>query len=269
MGWAGCEYGRVGEYGRAGGRIEQIKACLNGSRGPGDHPAVPVSPAELAVSAAAAVAAGAEAVHLHARGSDGAESVGAADVGAAVAAVRRACPGTPVGVSTGLWITGGDAVARQVAVAGWADLPGRARPDFASVNVSEPGLADLLDGLQAAGVAAEAGIWSVADADVLAAVGPAARWLRILVEIIDVPVERAVAAADAILRRLDELGVAAPRLLHGEEAACWPLVAHAGARGLPTRIGLEDTVTGPDGAAVSGNAELVRLALPIWAAAAL
>src|ERR1035441_5440905 len=131
LGWAGCEYGRGGKYGRAGGRVEQIKACLNGSRGPGDHPAVPVSPAELAVSAAAAVAAGAEAVHLHARGSDGAESVGAADVGAAVAAVRRACPGTPVGVSTGLWITGGDAVARQVAVAGGGGLPRGARAGFA------------------------------------------------------------------------------------------------------------------------------------------
>jgi uncharacterized protein (DUF849 family) len=265
-------------------RIKRIKACLNGGRGRDEHPGVPVTPAELAVSAAAAVAAGAEAVHLHARGGDGAESVLAADVGAAVTAVRLACPGTPVGVSTGLWITGGDAGARQAAVAGWADLPGPARPDFASANVSEPGLAELLGALNAAGVAVEAGVWSVADAEALAALGPPAPslsapslsapspsgpWLRILVEIMGVPAAGAVAAADEILRRLDELGVTAPRLLHGEEAGCWPLVARAGKLGLPTRIGLEDTITGPDAAAVTSNAELIRLALPIWAAAAL
>lgn len=70
-------------------------------------PPYPVTPAEPAAEAAAAVSARAEAVHLHARGGDGTESVLAGDVGAA-AAVRSACPGTPVGVSTGLWIIGGD-----------------------------------------------------------------------------------------------------------------------------------------------------------------
>jgi beta-keto acid cleavage enzyme len=144
--------------------------------------------------------------------------------------------------------------------------------------VSEPGLAELLGALNAAGVAVEAGVWSVADAEALAALGPPAPsppapspsgpWLRILVEIMGVPAAGAVAAADEILRRLDELGVTAPRLLHGEEAGCWPLVARAGKLGLPTRIGLEDTITGPDAAAVTSNAELIRLALPIWAAAA-
>src|SRR6202035_5579931 len=111
------------------GVVRRLKACLNGKRSQAENPAVPVTPAELARDAAAAVAAGAEAVHLHARGPDGAESVRAADVGA----VRAACPGTPVGVSTGLWITGGDAAARHAAVAGWAGLDAAARPDFASV----------------------------------------------------------------------------------------------------------------------------------------
>src|ERR1700684_2255258 len=108
------------------GGIRRLKACLNGKRTQADNPAVPVTPAELARDAAAVVAAGAEAVHLHARGPDGAESVRADDVGAAVAAVRAACPGTPVGVSTGLWITRGDAAARHGGVAGWAG-PGGAR----------------------------------------------------------------------------------------------------------------------------------------------
>jgi uncharacterized protein (DUF849 family) len=244
--------------------IKRLKVCLNGGRSREDHPAVPLAPAELAASAAAAVDAGAEAVHLHPRGADGGESLQAADVAAAVTAVRQACPGIRVGVSTGLWITGGDPAVRQSTVAAWAGLPAAARPDFASVNLSESGWAGLCGVLASAGIAAEAGIWSVADAEQLATAGKAVGWLRILVEIIDVPAGQAIAAADEVLRRVDELNATIPRLLHGERPACWPLIAHAGRLGLPTRIGLEDTTVGPDGSAVSGNAELVQLALQIW-----
>ncbi len=247
--------------------IDRLKACLNGGHSREAHPAVPLTPAELAASAAAAVAAGAEAVHLHPRAGAGRESLAAADIGAAVAAVRQACPGTPIGVSTGLWITGGDPAARQSAVTGWAALPAAARPDFASVNLSEPGWAGLCEVLAAAGIAAEAGIWSAADADLLASAGQAIGWLRILVEIIGAPAAIAVAAADAVLHRLDQLHVSAPRLLHGEGPACWPLIAHAGRLRLPTRVGLEDTTVGPDGCTVSDNAELTRLALQAWTAA--
>jgi uncharacterized protein (DUF849 family) len=163
-----------------------------------------------------------------------------------------------------LWINGGDPAARHSAVADWAGLPAAARPDFASVNLSEPGWAPLCSVLASAGIAAEAGIWSVADADQLAAAGQAVGWLRILVEIIDIPAGDAVAAADEILHRVDAQKAAIPLLLHGEGPACWPLIAHAGALGLPARIGLEDTTVGPDGSAVSGNAELIRLALQVW-----
>ncbi len=211
------------------------------------HPGVPVTPAELAASAAAAIAAGAEAVHIHPRGADGRESLRAADIGAAVAAVRGACPGILVGVSTKVSIAGGDAGARQAVVAGWAALPDAARPDFASVNLSEPGPGELAGVLQAAGIAVEAGVWSVADVAALAAAGSRVRWLRILVEIMGAPAEGAEAAADAVLGALDQAGVTGPRLLHGEDAACWPLIAHAGRRGLPNRAGLEDTTAGPDG----------------------
>jgi uncharacterized protein (DUF849 family) len=259
------EPGRIGGVAR---RIERIKACLNGSRRGDEHLAVPISPAELARETARAVVAGAEAVHLHPRDATGAESLAAGDIGAAVAAVREMCPNTPVGVSTSLSITGGDVTARWTAVAGWAGLPPDARPDFASVNIGEPGSDGLLKILDAAEVAAEAGVWTLEDARAVAATGPATGWLRILVEVIDVPAVGAVATTEEILRQLDRSGADAPRLLHGENATCWPLVRHAGRLGLPTRIGLEDTVTGPDGQPVSGNAELTRLALAEWRAAA-
>jgi uncharacterized protein (DUF849 family) len=235
--------------------VHRLKVCLNGCRGA--DLGVPVSPAQLAVSARESVAAGAEAVHLHPRDAAGAESLVAADIGAAVAAVRTACPGTPVGVSTGLWITGGDPARRHRLVSGWAALPASARPDFASVNVGESGYAELAAVLRDTGIGVEAGVWSVADAEALTG-GPL---LRVLVEVMEPP---AVGTADRILAALDARRVPGPRLLHGEGTACWPLVAHAGRLGLPTRIGLEDTLTGPAGEAVAGNADLVRLALDIW-----
>lgn len=248
-------------------RLQRLKACLNGGWTKAQHPAVPVTPAELAAEAEGAVRAGAEAVHIHPRGSDGMESVLPDDVGVAVAAVRHACPSIAIGVSTGLWITG-DREARQVAVARWRNLSAASRPDFASVNLSEPGAAALVDALDEAGISAEAGVWSIADARTASRISPARGWLRVLVEIIGVAAEDATAQADRIMRQLRVAGVSSPWLLHGEGQACWPLIRHAGRLGLPTRIGLEDTTAGPDGIPVSGNAELVSLALAAWADAA-
>jgi uncharacterized protein (DUF849 family) len=241
--------------------IGRIKACLNGGRGTRDHPAVPITPAELAAAAAGAVAAGAQALHLHPRGPGGRESLDAGDIGAAVAAVRSA--GVPVGVSTGLWMTGGDPAHRRELVHGWARLATHERPDFASVNVSEPGFADLVAVLAEAGIAAEAGVWSVDDAERL----PDVDLERILIELIDAPAAEAAGMADAIAARLDSRGITAPRLLHGEGDACWPLIVHAGRLGVPTRIGLEDTLLNPDGTPATDNADLVRRALELWTAA--
>jgi uncharacterized protein (DUF849 family) len=246
-------------------RVRRLKACLNGGRDPAEHLAVPVTPAQLADAAAAAVAAGAEALHVHPRGHDGRESLRAADVGAAVAAIRSASPQAPVGVSTGLWITGDDVVARRDDVAEWAGLRPEQRPDFASVNVSEPGWQELAAILDEAGIGAEAGVWSVPDAATASSAD--ADWLRILVEISNTPAAEATGLADEILGELRSSGVTAPVLLHGEDDSCWPLVAHAGLLGLPTRIGLEDVLAGPQGQYVADNADLVRLALVEWTVA--
>jgi uncharacterized protein (DUF849 family) len=243
--------------------ITRIKACLNGSRPAGQ---APTTPAELAAAASGAVDAGAEAVHLHARGPDGRESLSAQDIGAAVEAVRSACPGTPIGVSTGLWIvmdgTGDDESRRYDLVSSWTALDAAQRPDFASVNVREPGFADLTRLLNSIGVGVEAGVWAPEHARLVSGLDPAL-FERVLVEIIDVPASVAVDAADAILAALD---VRVPVLLHGEEDACWPIVAHAGRLRLATRIGLEDTLVGPGGEPTADNADLVRAALAIWVA---
>jgi uncharacterized protein (DUF849 family) len=125
----------------------------------------------------------------------------------------------------------------------------------------------VLAALDAAGVAAEAGVSSVADARAAGAVGPGRGWLRILAEIPAAPAAAALDLADAVLRELRAAGVTAPVLLHGEDESCWPLARRAGQLGLATRIGLEDVLTGPGGEPVTGNAALTRRALAIWTAA--
>jgi uncharacterized protein (DUF849 family) len=248
--------------------VRTLKACLNGQRTRAEHPAVPVTPAELAKEAAASVAAGAEAVHLHARDSAGAESVQAADVGAAVAAVRQACPDTPVGVSTGLWITAGDPTARQASVATWSGLTAVERPDFASLNISEAGWAEVAHTLAATGIGIEAGVWSVADVRRLTSTPDLPPLLRVMVEVPASPPVNAIAAGREIVRAVRESALRAFwLLLHGAEDGCWPLIELAGQLGLATRVGLEDTLTGPAGEPVTGNADLVRLALTTLRAA--
>jgi uncharacterized protein (DUF849 family) len=247
-------------------QIRRIKACLNGKRSAAEHPAVPVTASQLGEAAAVAVAAGAEAVHVHPRDPAGEQSLRASDVGAAVAAIRIASPGTPVGVTTGLWAAA-DARARIQQVAAWAELDDSQRPDFASVNLSEEGWPELTETLAAAGIRPEAGVWSVDDADALAGYEPRGGWLRILVEIMGVPGDQAAQAADRVLARIGQAGLHLPVVVHGEDEGCWPLIAHAGRLGLPVRIGLEDVLTDAAGQPVGGNADLVRLALGVWSAA--
>ncbi|MFI6509804.1 3-keto-5-aminohexanoate cleavage protein [Streptosporangium sp. NPDC050855] len=235
-----------------------LKACLNGARRPDEHPALPVTPLQLAEAAREARGAGADAVHIHPRDEAGSESLSASHIGAAVRAVRAACPGLPVGVSTGLWMTGGDAGARRAAIRGWEALDASGLPDFASVNLAEPGFADLWKDLRRLGVEVEAGVWTPEGAEALAATG--LECARVLVEIIGGQAGTALARAHAVLDRLDELGVPGPRLLHGEEEPTWILLDEAGQLGLATRIGLEDVLHGPQGDPVDGNTELVRLA---------
>ena len=192
----------------------------------------------------------------------GAETLDAEAVLAAVAAVRAAVPATPVGVTTGLWIAGGDQARRIAQVSRWT---GDGQPDFASVNLSEPGADELAGLLGELGVAVEAGVWSVADADQLAASGFGGHVLRILIEPDDGVPEVAVAVAANVEAALKEHGLVAPRLHHGYGPATWPVLRAAIRMGRDIRIGLEDTTVLADGRVASGNGELVEAAVRLAA----
>ena len=232
-----------------------VQACLNGARPSGYHPRLPVTPESLAADAAAVVRAGAGEIHLLVRGRDGRESLAPADVDATMAAVRAAVPGTLVGVSSGAWIERDDE-RRLAHMAGWRELP-----DYASVNLSEPGAPAVIEGLRAKGIGVEAGLASAADAERLVRLGLAPLALRMLIEINEQDLAAAMAVIDAILGTLTEARPRKPVLLHGFDATVWPFVAHAFAHGFSTRVGLEDGMLLPDGTPADGNPPLVAAAI--------
>jgi uncharacterized protein (DUF849 family) len=230
-----------------------IKACLNGSRDPDAHRALPLTPSQLASEGAGAVAAGAQALHLHPRDARGRETLA---VDEAVRAVQAACPGVPVGVSTGEWIEP-DVDARVAAVRTWR------APAMASVNLSEDGHIEVMAALVETGIGIEAGTWRVADVAALEASGFADRLVRVLVEPSDEDPVAALATAEAIDAALDATGIAAPRVHHGYGDATWPVLRRAQGLGHGWRVGFEDTLTLPDGRLAKSNAELIRAALAL------
>ncbi|MEV6008967.1 3-keto-5-aminohexanoate cleavage protein [Streptomyces sp. NPDC051976] len=230
-----------------------LQVCLNGARSRTECSHLPVTPGELAAAAREAVAAGAEDIHLHPKDRDGQDTLEAAAVAAAVNAVRAAVPGVPVGVTTGAWAAA-DPRTRVAQVRIWTVLP-----DHASVNWHEDGAAEVAAALLERGIGIEAGIYSGTPAAQRFLDWPESRRvLRILAEITETAEEDAVRAAADLL---GELGaVAAPILLHGEDAAAWPVLRLAASNRLDVRIGLEDVLHLPDGSPAPDNAALVTAA---------
>ncbi|MFT7840044.1 3-keto-5-aminohexanoate cleavage protein [Saccharothrix sp. BKS2] len=230
-----------------------LQACLNGAREPGSHPALPITPDELAAAAADCAELGVASFHLHPRDVLGRESLAGAEVATAVAVVRAAVPHAEIGVTTGAWIVP-DPARRAGLVRAWAGLAA-GRPDFASVNVHEDGWPDTAAALAGAGVGVELGVFHERAARALLDRGVPGGVVRVLVE---VRPGEGVAQADLLLDLLAPLAV--PVLLHGEDGSAWPVLDHAVARGLDTRIGLEDTLLDRSGAPAADNAALVAAA---------
>ena len=231
-----------------------IKACINGARTPDQHPNLPVTPEQLAAAALAAHQAGAKAVHMHPKTAGGVDSLRAEVVGPAVEAVRHAVPGLPLGVTTGFWALS-DPDERVRTVQAWEVLP-----DFASVNWHEPGSEPLAHLLLTMGLGVEVGIFHAEAAASWARSEIAAHCMRVMVEL---GPDGDVDTADDVLGEVLAAGSPAPVLLHGLDESCWPLLEHAGLRGVQARIGMEDTLLLPDGSTAPDNAALVAAAVAL------
>jgi uncharacterized protein (DUF849 family) len=245
------------EQGVDGGRGVLVQAALNGGTTRAEHAAVPLTPAELAVEARAAADNGAGALHLHPRDASGAETLDPDHVLAAVAATRAAT-GLPVGVTTAIWTVDGDVARRLDLVAKWT---GPDRPDYASINLNEPGTEALADLLASLGIEIEAGVWTAADARLLGAVGFRGRILRVLIEPGDDNSAAAVATAAETASELAKLGVTVRQVHHGYALATWDVMRAAVAMGQDIRVGLEDTTVLPTGGRAVGNGDLVAAAV--------
>ena len=112
-----------------------LQAALNGNR---DHPAVPRTPEELARDARVVVEAGARSLHLHAYDEHGRETLAARPCAAALRAVRAACPGVPLSLTTSASVEP-DPDRRRALIAAWTELP-----DLVTANMGEAGIVESL-----------------------------------------------------------------------------------------------------------------------------
>jgi len=231
-----------------------LQVALNGSR---DHPRAPRTPGELAEEGRAAADAGARVLHLHPYDTTGRETLAAEPCAAALRAVRAACPGIPVSLSTSAEIEP-DPGRRLELVSRWTVLP-----ELVTANQGEPGIAELCAYLVGRGVGIEAGLLSLADAEAFVRSGLAKSCVRVLTEPLDADPQEAVAHAAAMEELILGAGITLEQVHHGDGFASWAVNERALRRGHGIRTGLEDTTVLPDGRAAPDNAALVRAAVAL------
>lgn len=236
-----------------------LQVALNGSRKATEHPALPRTPGELADEASAAVKAGAEILHLHAYDESGFETFHAEPCAAAIRAVRDACPGIPVSLSTSEAIES-DPERRLELITGWTELP-----DLVTANQSEAGIIELCEQLMERGVGIEAGLLDRADAERFVRTAITDACARVMIEPMEEDPDQAVAQAAAMEQVLVDAGVTLEQVHHGDGMASWAVNERAVARGHGIRTGLEDTIFMPDGQLAPDNAALVRAAAALRA----
>ena len=231
-----------------------LQVALNGDR---DHPAAPRTPDAIAADAVAAVAAGAQSVHVHAYDETGRETLAGGPCGSVVAAIRTRCPGIPISLTTSATILPHPAE-RMAAIRDWQIFP-----DLITANQGEAGIVELSEWLIDRGVGIEAGLLSPGDARAFVASRLRDRCRRILIEPLDPDPSRALADAAEMEAILAVAGVAAPQVHHGFDGSCWAVNRRALARRHGIRTGLEDVTTLPDGSDATDNAALVAAAFAL------
>ncbi len=229
-----------------------VQAALNGDR---EHPAVPRTPDELAREALAAFNAGAKSVHLHPFDKHGRQTLEAKSCAAVLRAVRTACPGVTISLTTSAAVEP-DPKKRKALIAAWTELP-----DLVTANMGEDGILELCELLINRGIGIEAGLLSLRDAHIFVKAGIASRCVRAMVEPLNADPDDAVTLAAEIEQALADGDVQLEQVHHGEGMACWSVNRRAVARGHSIRTGLEDTPVLPDGRIASGNGELVAAAV--------
>ena len=239
-------------------RTALLQVALNGQR---QEPHIPRTPAQLAAAARDTVAAGARVIHLHPCGDDGVPTLDAGPTAAAITAVRAACPGIPLSLTTWALIDP-DPAHRRAQIAAWTVLP-----DLVTANQGEEGIVELCHDLLARGVGIEAGLLELADAQRFVTTDLPRHCTRVLIEPLDEDVDTAVAHAAAMEEVITAAGITLAQVHHGEGIASWAVSERGLRRGHGFRTGLEDVLVLPDGQPAPDNASLVTAAVNVMQAA--
>jgi uncharacterized protein (DUF849 family) len=229
-----------------------VQAALNGDR---KHPGVPRTADQIAQDTKAAVAAGAQSVHIHAFNDDGDETLDSDACAKALRAIRRESPGIPISLTTSAAIVE-DPARRLGLVSSWTELP-----DLVTANQGEEGIIQLCELLMSRGVEIEAGLLSVDDARKFVATPIHLRWRRVLIEPLDADPDQAVRHAAEMEDIVLAAGFTLEQVHHGYGIASWAVNQRAIKRGHGIRTGLEDVAVLPDGHEAESNAQLVRIAV--------
>ena len=200
------------------------------------------------------MAAGATLFHLHAYDDDGEETLEAPHVAAVLDAVRRACPGVPLNMTTFAEIEP-DPSRRLSLVASWSELP-----DLVAANQGEEGIDELSASLVDRGVQVEACLLSLDDAHRFARSPRGDRFARVVVEPLVDDEEEALALDEQMEAVVTAAGIGLEQLHHGVGPATWAVLRRAAGRGHGVRVGLEDVDTLPDGTVATSTAALVDAA---------
>ncbi|MBA3431024.1 MAG: 3-keto-5-aminohexanoate cleavage protein, partial [Actinobacteria bacterium] len=176
-----------------------------------------------------------------------------------IRAVREACPGIPVSLSTSAAIES-DPERRLSLIADWTELP-----DLVTANQGESGIVELCEHLMERGVGIEAGLLGLADAETFVRTAITDVCVRVMIEPMDEEPDQAVAHAAAMEQVLEDAGIHLEQVHHGDGIASWAVNNRAVERAHGIRTGLEDTVLLPDGQLAPDNAALVRAAATLRA----
>lgn len=235
-----------------------------------DHAAIPLTPAELADTAAAVLDAGARMLHLHVRDAGGRHTLDAGAYAAAIAAIRARvdrhlfiqCTSEAAGVY--------DAATQRRAVRAVIDLDAAAKADGVSLAVRELAGSDadaraaapLFDRLHARGLLAQYIVYSADDIaryKALRARGviPAGRHALLLVAGRRAPAADAEAARDTLRRMVRELPAATPWMACAFGAHEFACLTEAAKLGGHVRIGFENTLHLRDGRPAADNRALI------------
>jgi uncharacterized protein (DUF849 family) len=209
----------------------------------------------MAVAAREAVNEGAQLVHVHAFDVGGRETLGGVDCANVLKAIRAACPGIPISLTTSATIVASPAQRFSV-IEAWSEMP-----DLVTANQGESGIVELCELLLSRGVGIEAGLLTVEDARAFVRSRLADRCRRVLIEPLDENQDAAVQQAAAMEDIVVCAGIKLEQVHHGYGLSCWKVNQRALERGHGIRTGLEDVTVLPDGRQARDNADLVRAAI--------